>query len=570
MPFVIGDYSIDWENAEESSLPHLSSVDVPTETEFVYFVGRYDANGELYTVRADSKIIVVKESDNDAIMTYVRTTIPDAFYADVFYDQNICDLTLNCDDRVDYWGLEYYSTLDGCPIAVAKYENGECVASVYLKDETRTIENRIAAFGRLMGNTWVIRRPAEQTRVTGDGNWNYGDPLTTFYGTDGTLYIYLDHNGDGKSDSITTWALYQEMYNNTDTSNGGGGGSNNQTPPYSPPDPFVPTNNGGDGNLGGDGNPNASGGGDKDNSNGEGDPDDKQEGEQDPIVVDTLENDTLPRDTLSNPTDPKLPAEVVNPLPAPKVEPEEERCEVCGFVISECICPKEKDCDEIAPEASENSNVTTNLYDSMSVKNGYLAYKNTFHSDPSFEYGVTAVLDTNYCMQITPVYTDYKINSITPKFYKKPLVNISISHNHPQGSPFSLEDVFTLAEGNRHYNQFDAMYVETTIGVTYAIYVFDGSKSSQLAIDKMRQESLRANYDYALSVLASPKYKGQYDNHTRQLYAISYALEVVDVGIAILSKNVNELKFHQHQTVAKGCDEFDIPNDFELIKCISL
>ena len=114
------------------------------------------------------------------------------------------------------------------------------------------------------------------------------------------------------------------------------------------------------------------------------------------------------------------------------------------------------------------------------------------------------------------------------------------------------------------------MYVETTIGVTYAIYVFDGSKSSQLAIDKMQQESLRANYNYALSVLASPKYKGQYDNHTRQLYALSYALEVVDVGIAILSKTVDELKFHQHQTVTKGCDEFDIPNDFELIKCISL
>lgn len=322
MPFVIGDYSIDWENAEESSLPHLSSVDVPTETEFVYFVGRYDANSELYTVRADSKIIVVKESDNDAIMTYVRTTIPDAFYADVFHDQNICDLTLNCDDRTDYWGLEYYSTLDGCPIAVAKYENGECVASVYLKDESRTIENRIAAFGRLMGNTWVIRRPAEQTRVTGDGNWNYGTPGSTFYGTDGTLYIYLDHDGDGKSDSITTWALYQEMYSNADTSNGGGGGSNNQTPPYSPPDPFVPTNNGGDGNSGSEGHSNVSGGSNSGNGEGEGegegDPDNNQEGEQNPIVVDTLQKDTLPRDTLSNPTGPKLPAEEVNPLPYPK------------------------------------------------------------------------------------------------------------------------------------------------------------------------------------------------------------------------------------------------------------
>ncbi len=328
MPFVMGDYATDWDNAEESSLPHLSSVDVPTEPEFVYFVGRYDANGELYTVRADSKIIIVKERDNDAIMTYVRTTIPDAFYADVFHDQNICDLTLNCDDRVDYWGLEYYSTLDGCPIAVAKYENGECVASVYLKDETRTIENRIVAFGRLMGNTWVIRSPAEQTRVTGDGNWDYGNPYTTFYGTDGTLYIYLDNDGDGKSDSITTWDLYQEMYNNTDTSNSGGGGSggsgNGQTSTYTPPDPYNPTNGGSDSDLGGNGNSNASGGG-----NGHNDNEDENENEN---VVDD-ENNTLDKKTENDqnnnsqkttpddpqdPTKPQLPTETVDPTPFPK------------------------------------------------------------------------------------------------------------------------------------------------------------------------------------------------------------------------------------------------------------
>lgn len=562
MPFVIGDYSIDWDNAEESSLPHLSSVDVPTETEFVYFVGRYDANGELYTVRADSKIIIVKESDNDAIMTYVRTTIPDAFYADVFHDQNICDLTLNCDDRIDYWGLEYYSTLDGCPIAVAKYENGECVASVYLKDESRTIENRIAAFGRLMGNTWVIRRPAEQTRVTGDGNWNYGTPGSTFYGTDGTLYIYLDHDGDGKSDSITTWALYQEMYSNTDTSNGSGGGSNNQTPPYSPPDPFVPTNNGGDGNSGSEGHSNVSGGSNSGNGEGEGegDPDNNQEGEQNPIVVDTLQKDTLPRDTLSNPTGPKLPAEEVNPLPAPKVEPEEERCEVCGFVISECICPKEKDCDEIAPEASENSNTSTGLLDSVMRHTGYSNFRNKINEFSTVEYGVTISRKENELLMDRP-YTDNKQRSVKPRLNVSG-ANAAMIHNHPRNTPCSRGDIKALIDICKDNPSFRTIYVETLIGVQYALYVYDRNLMLQCNVDFNSTEIKDIFEDIKGDI-----HLKVYDENMAQLYAIAYLLKHYNTGIAILSKRNGE-KFQQHELI--GMDINDIENNFELIKCLPI
>lgn len=570
MPFVIGDYSIDWDNAEESSLPHLSSVDVPTETEFVYFVGRYDANGELYTVRADSKIIVVKESDNDAIMTYVRTTIPDAFYADVFHDQNICDLSLNCDDRIDYWGLEYYSTLDGCPIAVAKYENGECVESVYLKDESRTIENRIAAFGRLMGNTWVIRRPAEQTRVTGDGNWNYGAPGSTFYGTDGTLYIYLDHDGDGKSDSITTWALYQEMYSNTDTSNGGGGssGGNSQTPPTSPPDPNIPSNGGGDGNLGGDGNSNASGGGNSGNGEGEGegDPDNNQEGEQNPIIVDTLQKDTLPRDTLSNPTDPKLPAEEVNPLPAPKVEPEEEPCEVCG--LYDCICPKEKDCDEIAPEASENSNATTSLYDTLSQSSKYDRFMFLIDSLPSVEWSITGYRDSmNNFLALDP-YTDTLPNRVGIRNpIEESSISITVNHNHPHNTPCSITDVQTLLKKHNENSNFTTIYIEAHDEnyhrVTYAIHVYDGYKANVFcASNKYLQ--IEEKYNTTFGRLLAQGYK-EIDS---QLYALAYIFNELQLGIAILSKKIDSDAFSQHKTEPIAFDEEGNPINYELIKCL--
>ena len=562
MPFVMGDYSIDWENAEESSLPHLSSVDVPTETEFVYFVGRYDANGELYTVRADSKIIIVKESDNDAIMTYVRTTIPDAFYADVFHDQNICDLTLNCDDRVDYWGLEYYSTLDGCPIAVAKYENGECVASVYLKDESRTIENRIAAFGRLMGNTWVIRRPAEQTRVTGDGNWNYGTPGSTFYGTDGTLYIYLDHNGDGKSDSITTWALYQEMYSNTDTSNGGGGGSNNQTPPYSPPDPFVPTNNGGDGNSGSEGHSNVSGGSNSGEGEGEGDPDNNQEGEQNPIVVDTLQKDTLPRDTLSNPTGPKLPAEEVNPLPAPKIEPEEEFCEECGFSISKCICPKEKDCDEIAPEASENSNATTSFFDTISNSEQYGHFIDSINRIPTIEWGMVGY-NLNGIFEQTPPYTNGSKNKVGFKASDNAAADyLVMSHNHPGGSPFSPDDIIAQLRIFYHYTNFRNIYLISSDDTIYVAYVYD---------TLMAKRFLESGLLNSIKSLFEEKYRDlcllKYTKTDAHLYALSYVLQTLQTGVAILSKKSNSNHFSQHMANMEY-DEFGNLKKIELIKCI--
>lgn len=150
-PFIPGTSVPDWSEAAPSASDRLSSVDVPLQAEYSYRVYRKDRNGEFYSVPASVKLIVVRSAATGREASYLRVCIPDAEYAAI-YDGDIGAMTLNCEDRIDYSGLEYYATLDGRPVAVSRYDAGRYTAGVFLYDRSLTLYERARRYASLFHN----------------------------------------------------------------------------------------------------------------------------------------------------------------------------------------------------------------------------------------------------------------------------------------------------------------------------------------------------------------------------------------------------------------------------------
>ncbi len=560
MPFVVGEASLNWGEAEASSMPHLASVDVPIDAEYVYYVAREDAAGNRYDVRADSKIIVVRSENSDRLESYVRTAIPDREYADIFYDQNICDMTLNCDDRVDYCGLEYYSTLDGRPIAVARYEYGVCTSSIFLYDPDISADSKAYQFGQLMGGMRIVRRQAgADTRVAGE--WDYGDPWTVFISDSGTLYIYLDTDGDGKSDSVTTYDMYLEMIAGERVGGGGSGGSGSSGG-Y---DGGYGSGNDGGGNSGSggsgagvgggygggsSGSSGSSGGSGGSGSGGENNGDggnssggDSGSGSGDPnwIILDEI---------LPNPP---------NPLPIDKPNMD-DRCPKCRK--NPCICPKEEDCEKVAPEASDNAFKMTALHKQIISEPQYQAFTDSVACYSSIEYGTTGYVDSSNVFRLARPYTDSLTNRVRARLAKRPSQNITMVHNHPCSTPCSVGDVEALATLRTNDDRFRSIFVYTATGMEYVIYIYDVAKLDAFKNSEM-YDKMHVYFTQSLDHLMALGH----DANTAYLYALANMLSRLDTGIAILSKSENESMFHQHSAEITSFSELDAPEGFILIQC---
>lgn len=247
IPFDIGSPTLHWEEAEPSSNYMISSVDIPISGNYDYIIGRQNNDGEFYNVYTSAKLIVVKSSETAETAVYVRICIPDSED-----DRYACDRSLNCNDRNDYCGLEYYMTIDGCPVAVSKFIDGKIVDGVFLGNERLSVETRIRKFVALMNNMW-IRRYDVTTRGK-DGFMDYGAPGDLFLDQFGNVLIYQDTNNDGKSDAVTDVRLLYsfDVLQGGGSSTGYSGGGNSGD--------GIGGNSGGTG-TGGSGSGSGSGGG---------------------------------------------------------------------------------------------------------------------------------------------------------------------------------------------------------------------------------------------------------------------------------------------------------------------
>lgn len=254
LPFVLGDFELKWDEADLSSSERVSSVDIPIRGGYTYQVIRRNESGAYYVVESHSKVVVVKSPTTDSLACYIRVCIPDEFYAGL-YDGNIADMTLNCEDRIDYCGLEYYATQEGTPVAIVRYSEGVCVDAAYLYDEFLSEEERVQRFAEIMGDMWVVRN--EDFRMSGEkerDEWLYGPPGAIFIDASLAIYVYVDTDNDGRSDAVTQfpWGRGGSSGDSNTGSESDPGNNMPGFPWYLFPDP-GPGGSGGSGGSGGNG-----------------------------------------------------------------------------------------------------------------------------------------------------------------------------------------------------------------------------------------------------------------------------------------------------------------------------
>ncbi len=150
LPFVLGDATWLWDSAEVSYSGDRSAVDVPVSGGFVYKVYKKSQNGEYIAVSVSSKIVAVQDAQGNTSF-YIRVSISDVG------ENSVVNQTLNFEDRNGYNGLEYYIAIDGCPIAIAKFENGTQIDGVFLGDTDIDKVGKYCKFAYLLGDIAVAR-----------------------------------------------------------------------------------------------------------------------------------------------------------------------------------------------------------------------------------------------------------------------------------------------------------------------------------------------------------------------------------------------------------------------------
>ena len=221
LPFILGDAEWLWDKAQASSYEDRSAIDIPLNGGYQYVVYRKQADGTYYSVHTSSKVVAVQDDTTGNISFYIRVSIPDKD------EINTSTESLNYEQRASFSGLEYYITIDGCPAAIVKFENGEQTDGVFLGDTTISKVSRLCKFANLFRGLCIGRvGGASRTYV------NIGKVTDRFYdAVAGCWYSYIDIDGDGKADAVTgdfdAVVITPEQNLSANKGNGSGDGSGN-------------------------------------------------------------------------------------------------------------------------------------------------------------------------------------------------------------------------------------------------------------------------------------------------------------------------------------------------------
>lgn len=212
MIFFKGDDAVPlWDEAAPSAEQSMSAVDVELCDSYMHVVIRKDKNGEPFCVTTHSRIVVMKSHETGENAVYLRVFIPDK------YESDLSGCALSCEQRHDFSGLEYFSTLDGKPVSAARFRNGRITDKVFLGDTSIAEKERIFRFNSLMGGM-TICRCNRATRIMDDiSQLKPGTKIKDK--STGATYICVDTDGDGKSDALTM------NFRDFNDDNCGGGGS---------------------------------------------------------------------------------------------------------------------------------------------------------------------------------------------------------------------------------------------------------------------------------------------------------------------------------------------------------
>lgn len=329
--FAAGEIVPDWSKAEMSANERMRCVDVAAETNSEFRILRRREDGSMYEVRAYGKLLIVKSAETDSLAAFMRYVVPDEIYTN-YYDGDLSDLFANCDERLDYCGLEIYTALDGAIVAAASYYEGRLLDRVFLGDERLSRAQRDYRLRYLLRGVFIHRATTGMTR---NSDFDFGG-RSCFVDSTGTTYFvkYIDGVGYATMDFDNELGGCQDgkIVDPGENGGGSGGGSNGGNtggnhpgrgtgPGIGGPDPGGPGFGGGGGSGGSNGNDNGNEAGPK--------PDLPHNPAPDSVVLIEKPEPQFPRypfiwiDPI--PFEPITPGIIPEPDPDEPEEPEEEK-----------------------------------------------------------------------------------------------------------------------------------------------------------------------------------------------------------------------------------------------------
>lgn len=163
-PLTPGDYSLDWERAEVSLDSLLSSVDVPIDMQYRYYRYLQPEPDSVELVPIYSKLVVVKEHPTLLEGCYIRYVMPARSMRSAYPDYDY-DALLNSRPKTDFTGVLLYTDLNGWPMCMAYYYEGDLLFDAFLFDKAHTLEENIEQLYNLIDDLTVARCSQVETRA---------------------------------------------------------------------------------------------------------------------------------------------------------------------------------------------------------------------------------------------------------------------------------------------------------------------------------------------------------------------------------------------------------------------
>lgn len=133
-PIRPGDFTPKWDEAITSQTANLAYVEVPIYAQFKHTAWRPEVHNKkvkMKRVSVHQKLVMVKELASETTGTYILTLIPTRD----FYKSNKHDFgsRFSCGgNKRDFSGTVIYSTIDGIPLRINQYINGEKARGVFM------------------------------------------------------------------------------------------------------------------------------------------------------------------------------------------------------------------------------------------------------------------------------------------------------------------------------------------------------------------------------------------------------------------------------------------------------
>ena len=164
-PYAVGNLVPDWESGVTMADNERAYTDFAIQKDYRFFLALEDEEQRICGLELYSRLASVVDFELEGMNQYVATYIPDISFLSC-YDYFVEEGLLTCEHIDWFTGVVLYTNLWGYHVAAYKYYDGVLVDSSFLNDASKTEEENIADFMRVMSGISLFVAPTvEQTRA---------------------------------------------------------------------------------------------------------------------------------------------------------------------------------------------------------------------------------------------------------------------------------------------------------------------------------------------------------------------------------------------------------------------